>query len=127
MIDLAILILRVFLGIVMIPHGVHKLQIRKVLDKKWRDEYGFPVGSVVLTGIIQIVGGVALILGVYGRYNASIQAVIMVVATYVSIWKHREPFLSLPTGKGWDVNFLLVGAFVVLMLLGDGSWALLGL
>ncbi|MBU4224199.1 MAG: DoxX family protein [Chloroflexi bacterium] len=126
MTDLAILILRLFLGIVMIPHGVHKLQIRDVLDKKWRDEYGFPVGSVVLTGIIQIVGGVALILGVYGRYNALIQAVIMVVATYVSIWKHREPFPSLPTGKGWDVNFLLVGAFVVLMLLGDGSWALLG-
>ena len=126
MIDLAILVLRVFLGIVMIPHGVHKFQIREVLDKKWRDEYGFPVGSVVLTGIIQIVGGVALILGVYGRYNASIQAVIMVVATYVSIWKHREPFLSLPAGKGWDVNFLLVGAFVVLILLGDGRWALLG-
>jgi len=124
--DLAILILRLFLGIVMIPHGVHKLQIRNVLDKKWRDEYGFPVGSVVLTGIIQIVGGVALILGIYGRYNALIQAVIMVVATYVSIWKHREPFASLPTGKGWDVNFLLVGAFVVLMLLGDGRWALLG-
>ena len=126
MIDLAILILRFFLGIVMIPHGVHKLQIREVLDKKWRDEYGFPVGSVVLTGIVQIVGGVALILGIYGRYNALIQAVIMVVATYVSIWKHREPFTSLPTGKGWDVNFLLVGAFVVLMLLGNGSWALLG-
>src|SRR3989304_3705975 len=126
MIDLAILILRVFLGAVMIPHGVHKLQIRNVLDKKWRDEYGFPVGSVLLAAIIQIVGGVALILGVYGRYNASIQVVVMVVATYVSIWKEREPFLSLPTGKGWDINFLLVGAFVVIMLLGDGKWALLG-
>jgi len=126
MIDLATLILRLFLGIVMIPHGVHKLQIRKVLDKKWRDEYGLPVGSVLLAAIIQIVGGVVLILGVYGRYNALIQAVVMVVATYVSIWKEREPFLSLPVGKGWDVNFLLVGAFVVLMLLGDGQWALLG-
>ena len=126
MIDLAILILRVFLGAVMIPHGVHKVQIRAVLDKKWRDEYGFPVGSVLLTAIIQLVGGTALILGVYSRPNAFIQAVVMVVATYVSIWKHREHFPSLPTGKGWDLNFLLVGAFIVMMLLGDGRWALLG-
>lgn len=126
MIDLAILILRLFLGIVMVPHGVHKLQKLDVLNKKWREDYGFPVGSVALTGIVQIVTGLAMIVGIYSRYAALIQALIMVVGTYVSIWKHREPFLSLPTGKGWDLNFLLIGAFVVMMLLGDGKWALLG-
>jgi len=126
MIDLAILILRLFLGIVMIPHGVHKLQILDVLNKKWREEYGFPVGSVALTGIVQIVTGLAMVFGIYGRYAALIQALVMVVGTYVSIWKNREPFLSLPTGKGWDLNFLLIGAFIVLILLGDGNWALLG-
>lgn len=126
MIDLAILILRLSLGIVMVPHGVHKLQKLDVLNKKWREDYGFPVGSVALTGIVQIVTGLAMIVGIYSRYAALIQALIMVVGTYVSIWKHREPFLSLPTGKGWDLNFLLLGAFVVMMLLGDGKWALLG-
>jgi putative oxidoreductase len=126
MIDLAILILRLSLGIVMVPHGVHKLQKLDVLNKKWREDYGFPVGSVALTGIVQIVTGLAMIVGIYSRYAALIQALIMVVGTYVSIWKHREPFLSLPTGKGWDLNFLLLGAFVVLIFLGDGKWALLG-
>jgi len=126
MIDLAILILRLFLGIVMVPHGVHKLQKLDVLNKKWREDYGFPVGSVALTGIVQIVTGLAMIVGIYSRYAALIQALIMVVGTYVSIWKHREPFLSLPTGKGWDLNFLLLGAFVVLIFLGDGKWAVLG-
>ena len=126
MIDLAILILRLFLGTVMIPHGVHKLQILDVLNKKWREEYGFPVGSVALTGIVQIVTGLAMVFGIYGRYAALIQTLVMVVGTYVSIWKNREPFLSLPTGKGWDLNFLLIGAFIALMLLGDGNWALLG-
>ena len=126
MIDLAILTLQLFLGIVMIPHGVHKLQIMNVLNKKWHEEYGFPVGSVALVGTIQIVTGLAMIFGVYSSYAALIQTLIMVVATYVSIWKNREPFLSLPTGKGWDLNFLLIGAFIVLILLGDGNWALLG-
>lgn len=126
MIDLAILLLRFFLGIVMIPHGVHKLQVLDVLNKKWREEYGFPVGSAALAGIVQIVAGLAVVLGIYVRYAALIQVLVMAVATYVSIWKNREPFLSLSTGKGWDLNFLLVGALIVLILLGDGNWILIG-
>jgi uncharacterized membrane protein YphA (DoxX/SURF4 family) len=50
----------------------------------------------------------------------------MLVATYISIWKHGEPFLSTPEGKGWDVNLLLVGALVALIFTGDGAWALVG-
>jgi len=126
MTDLAILLLRLFLGIVMIPHGVHKLQTLDEVNEKWREEYGFPVGTVALVAILQIVTGLAVVLGIYTRYAALIQILIMVVATYVSIWKNREPFLSLPTGKGWDINFLLLGAFVVLTLLGGGNLVLLG-
>ncbi len=125
MIDLAILLLRLSLGIVMIPHGVHKLQTLNKVNTKWREDYGFPMGTVALVAILQIVTGLAVVLGIYTRYAALIQALIMVVATYVSIWKNREPFLSLPTGKGWDINLLLMGAFIALILLGDGSWALL--
>jgi len=77
--------------------------------------------------ILQIVTGLAIILGIYTRYAAFIQVLIMIVASYVSIWKNREPFLSLPpSGKGWDINFLLLGAFIALTLLGGGKWALLG-
>jgi uncharacterized membrane protein YphA (DoxX/SURF4 family) len=125
MIDVAILILRRFLAIVMIPHGVHKFQILDFLNKKWLNEYGFPVGSVALAGAIQIVTGLAILLGIFSSYAAIIQALVMVVGTYASIWKEHEKFLSLPTGKGWDINFLLIGAFIVLAILGDGRYALL--
>lgn len=124
--DLALLILRLFLGVVMIPHGLHKLQILDVLNRKWCDEYGFPAGSVALVGIVQITTGLAIIFGIFSRYAALIQALVMVAATYVSIWKNHEPFLSLPTGKGWDINLLLLGGFIVLILLGDGSWIMFG-
>ena len=126
MIDVGILILRVTLGIVLIPHGVYKFQKKDFFDKKWREEYGLPVGSVLLTGIVQVVGGLAIILGVYGSLAALIQVLVMVVATWVSIWKHREPFLSTPEGKGWDVNFLLIGALIALVFLGSGEWSLIG-
>ena len=125
MIDVGILILRISLGIVLIPHGVYKFQKKEFFDKKWREEYGLPLGSVLLTGIIQIVGGLAIILGIFPRLSTLIQIMVMLVATWVSIAKHGEPFLSTPEGKGWDFNFLLIGALIALVLLGSGEWFLL--
>ncbi len=126
MVDVGVLILRLALGIVLIPHGVYKFQRKQFFDKKWREEYGLPVGSVLLTGIVQVAGGLAIILGVYSSLAALIQVLVMVVATWVSIWKHREPFLSTPEGKGWDVNFLLIGVLIALIFLGSGEWSLIG-
>ena len=81
MIDLAILILRVVVGIVMIAHSLPKLfWKRKVFDKKWRQEYGFPVGSVLLTGIAQAAGGLAIIAGVFTQLAAFILVLNMLVA-----------------------------------------------
>lgn len=126
MFDIGMLILRFSLGIVLIPHGVYKFQKKQFFDKKWKEEYGLPVGSVLLTGIVQILGGAAIILGIFPRLSAVIQIVVMFVATWVSIWKHDEPFLSTPEGKGWDVNLLLIGALLALIFLGSGSWSLYG-
>jgi putative oxidoreductase len=126
MFDIAILILRFFLGVIMIPHGIHKFEKLALFNKKWLVEYGFPAGSVALTGLVQIAGGLAMILGIYSRAAAFVLVLSMVIATYVSIWKHHEPFLSTPEGKGWDINFLLIGSFIALILFGDGKWALLG-
>lgn len=122
--DVAILILRVAVGIIMFAHGLHKFQAWEKLNRIWREEYGLPPGSVGLAGVLQIAGGLALILGVFTRYVAPILVVVMLVATWVSIWKHREPFRSTPDGKGWDVNFLLIVALLSLTLTGDGMWSL---
>ena len=125
MLGLAILILRLAVGIVMIAHSLPKLfWKRKVFDKKWQQEYGFPVGSVLLTGIVQAVGGLVIILGVFTQLAAFILVLNMLVATYVSIWVHREPFPTTPEGKGWDINFLLIGTLISLIFLGDGTLSL---
>ena len=127
MVDMGILILRIAVGVVMVAHGVPKLfWKRKVFNKKWREEYGFPLGSVILTGIVQVAGGLAILVGVFTSLSSLILALNMVVAVYVSIWKHGEPFLSTPEGKGWDVNFLLIGALTALIFFGDGTWSLVG-
>lgn len=124
MADVGLLILRIAVGIVMVLHGVLKFRRKAVLDRKWLEGYGLPQGSVLLTGILQVAGGLAITVGVYGRLAALVLVPVMLVATWVSICKHREPFLSGPDTKGWDINFLLTGALVALVLLGDGKWSL---
>ena len=126
MADVAILILRVVLGVVMILHGVYKFRNNSLFDQKWQDDYGFPKGSVLLSGIVQVACGLAIIGGVFSRLAALILLLVMLVATYVSIAKHHEPFLSTPDGKGWDINLLLMGSLIALIFLGDGKWALAG-
>lgn len=122
--DAAILILRIVLGTVIISHGVHKFQKKELNDRKWQEDYGFPRGSVLLTGILQISGGLAIFAGVYSRIAALVLFPVMLMATYISIGKHHEPFLSSPDGKGWDINLLLTGSLIALIFLGDGRWAL---
>ena len=127
MADVGILILRISVGIVMVAHGLPKIfWKRELFNKKWKKEYGFPLGSVILTGIVQVVCGLAIIVGIFTQLSSLILALNMLVATYISIWKHSEPFLSTPEGKGWDVNFLLVGALIALVFLDGGSWSLFG-
>lgn len=111
----------------MVAHGLPKIfWKRKLFDKKWKKDYGFPVGSVLLSGIVQVVGGLAIIAGVYTGLAALILVLNMVVATYISIWNHGEPFLTTPEGKGWDINFLLIGTLITLIFFGDGTLSLIG-
>jgi len=42
MADLAILILRLVVGIIVIPHGAHKFQGLDEVNKKWREDFGSP-------------------------------------------------------------------------------------
>jgi putative oxidoreductase len=127
MLDIGILILRISVGIVMVAHGLPKIfWKREFFNKKWKKEYGFPLGSVILTGILQVVGGLGIIMGVFTQVFSLLIALNMLVATYISIWNHGEPFLSTPEGKGWDVNFLLLGALTTLVIIGGGAWALTG-
>lgn len=125
--DLAIFILRFSIGAIMLAHAVYKIQKKAFFDKKWKDEYGYPQGSVLLNIIVQFIGAITLFLGIYSRYVSIVLLINMLFAWYICIWNHREPFLSTPEGKGWDFNLLLVAALVVLIIMGDGNWSVLEL
>ena len=106
--------------------------LKEVLGKKWNDHYGVPKATVWLTGILQIVGGLALLVGLLTSLTAAILTLDMLAALFICIFNshHREPFNSVSPEKGWDVNLLLVASLIAVILLTGGAWsldALLGL
>jgi putative oxidoreductase len=125
-VDLATLILRLALGVIMISHGIPKIKKREVLGKKWSEHYGVPKATVWLTGILQIVGGLTLLVGLFTSLTALILTLDMLAALFICIFNshHREPFNSVSPVKGWDVNLLLVASLVAVLVLGGGKWSL---
>ncbi|OGO18717.1 MAG: hypothetical protein A2Z14_09470 [Chloroflexi bacterium RBG_16_48_8] len=65
-------------------------------------------------------------MGIFTRYASAILVINMLVATYMSIHESHEPFISSPEGKGWDINFMILGMLIVLILVGDGHWSIAG-
>ena len=125
-VDLASLILRLSLGVIMISHGIPKIKKREVLGKKWNDHYGVPKATIWLTGILQIVGGLALLVGLFTSLTSLVLTLDMLAALFICVFNshHREPFNSVTPEKGWDVNLLLVASLVAVLLLGGGKWSL---
>ena len=125
-VDLATLILRLALGVIMVSHGIPKIKKREVLGKKWNDHYGVPKATIWLTGILQIVGGLALLVGLFTSLTSLVLTLDMLAALFICIFNshHREPFNSVTPVKGWDVNLLLVASLIAVLLLGGGKWSL---
>ena len=127
MIDISILILRIAVGITMAVHGLDKFQRREELEDKWNQKYGFPKSFVVLNGVLQLMSGGMITIGLFTQVMSMILVIDMVAATWISVTKNEEPFLSSSKGKGWDINFTLILGLLALVFLGEGSLSVAGL
>ena len=68
-----------------------------------------------------MVGGIALLLGVYARQVALALVPVMAVAAWVHLpngWVHTS------SGGGWEYPVFLIAASIALWLLGDGAAAI---
>jgi putative oxidoreductase len=84
--------------------------------------------SVGLPGVLaypvfgaEIIGGLALILGIYARQASLALIPIMAVAAWVHFpngWLHTSP------GGGWEYPVFLIAASLSLWLIGDGALAI---
>lgn len=121
--DWAQVILRVGIGATFIMHGYPKLfpsgpgGFAGLLQN-----LGFPGPGVLayVVSILEFVGGIAMILGVFVRYVGVLMVIEMIV-TSSRVKMLRGVSFIFPKGTGWELDFLLLIIALALVLLGAGA------
>lgn len=117
--QLGITVLRVSLGAMWIAHALLKLLVFTLPGTaQYFVSIGFPGFLAYPVFTAELLGGIALLLGVYARQAALALVPVMAVAAWVhepNGWVHTS------TGGGWEYPVFLIAASIALWLLGDGA------
>ena len=116
------LVLRVGLGIMYISHALLKWFVFTIPGlATWLSTQGLSPALAWPLFILELVGGVAILLGIYGRYVALLLMPILLVAAGIHFpngWSHTSQ------GGGWEYPVFLAVASLACGLIGDGACAL---
>ena len=124
-----LLVLRLAIGLVFFLHGWMKLfgqQISFVQEMLAMAGWSVPDVLLWLVAILELIGGIALIAGLFTRPFAAALALEMVVA--VVLFHARQGFFivaipNVPLAFGFEYQVTLVGALLCLVLGGPGAWS----
>ena len=130
--DVALLVLRLLLGIVYFPHGMQKLL-------GWFGGYGFsgtmdmfttkmgiPAILAFLAIIAEGLGPLGLITGFMTRVAAFGIAFEMAVAAYMLHWQNGffMNWFGNQKGEGFEFHMLAIAIGIALMIRGGGKWSI---
>lgn len=118
--NVAALLLRVSLGTMWITHGLLKVLVFTVSGfQAFLVGQGMPPAAALPVVIMELVGGVLIMLGVRGRWVSVALLPILVGATVAHAgngWVFSNP------QGGWEYPVFLIAMSLVHALLGDGSY-----
>ncbi|MBI4082597.1 MAG: DoxX family protein [Candidatus Lambdaproteobacteria bacterium] len=114
-------VIRVMVGIVLVFHGYQKVFVMgfgAVID--FFGKVGIPLAQVAapFVALLEVIGGVLLILGLFTRYLSAVFAIEFVVATY-TVW--------ILLGKGYagsELELMILCTAVLLATNGAGRYSL---
>jgi len=117
------LLLRLSLGVMFLVHSLYLKLVVFTLPGtvKFYESLGLPGVGAHLTIVVEVIGGLMLVLGVRTRYAAAALLPVLLGASWVH-WKNGWLFTN--SGGGWEYPVFLAMATVVQALVGDGAFAL---
>jgi putative oxidoreductase len=119
----AALALRLSLGVLFLAHAALKVwAFTPAGTAQYFGSIGLPPDLAYLVILAEIVGGLALVLGLYTRL-AALALVPLLIGTIVTV-HGANGWLFSNAGGGWEFPAFWAAALVVQALLGDGSFAL---
>ncbi|PFO01237.1 oxidoreductase [Bacillus sp. AFS076308] len=112
--EIGVLILRVFLGLSFFVHGLSKFQNGIDNTAGWFESIGIPGFMGYIVAIIELIGGLLLIIGLGTRYIAALFVLIMIGAI-VKV-KIAAGFMGNGQGAGYELElaFAVMAAFLFL-------------
>lgn len=117
-----IMLLRLGLGVMWIAHALLKWVVFTIPGfAGWLESQGIPAFMAWPVFLLELTGGVMILIGFYGRYASAILVPIMLVAAWTHVsngWLHTNE------GGGWEYPIFLVIASIAHFLLGDGRFAI---
>lgn len=114
-------LLRLALGTMWITHALLKVLVFTLPGAaRFFDSVGLPGALVYPVVAAELAGGIAIVLGFYGRQVSLLLTPILVVAAWVHLpngWVFTNP------NGGWEYPVFLLAASLAHWLVGDGAWA----
>lgn len=128
--DWGALIARVFLGVVILPHGLQKLLgmfggYGFSATVEYFTSTGIPslIGALIVLG--ESFGALFLILGLISRISAAGVAIIMLGAILMVHGQYGffMNWFGAQAGEGFEYHILALGLSLVVLVKGGGKWA----
>jgi len=124
--DVAMLVLRILLGVVFIPHGMQKILAFSGTMQMFTTNLHIPWVFAFLAIMAEFLGSWGLITGLFTRVAAFGIAVNMLVAVYMLHWQNGffMNWFGNQKGEGYEYHILVVAIALALMIRGGGKWSI---
>jgi putative oxidoreductase len=122
---LAPLVVRLIVGVIMAAHGWQKLVAGPSGFGQFLDQLGVPLPGLMawVVTLVELLGGILLILGLLSRLAALLLTIDLVVA--ILLVKVNVGLIAPPeAGAGAELDFALIAGFLAILLLGPGRVSL---
>ncbi|PLX79105.1 MAG: hypothetical protein C0616_12310 [Desulfuromonas sp.] len=129
--DIGLLILRLTLGAVMLPHGLQKT-LGLFGGHGFAGTYGYFTGTVGLPAVVAVLvilaesaGAIGLVFGAVTRLGALGIVSVMTGAIVMVHWKNGffMNWFGQQAGEGFEYHLLAIGMAIVLLIKGGGAWS----
>ncbi len=126
--DLSILMIRIFIGVCFVVHGLGKLGLvgsgTMAGFEGWLKSMNIPFAGIQarVAMLTEIVGGTLLVLGLATRLGALMVFFVMLVAALIGHKGGGYLITNNPPGREYTINLAAIA--VLILLLGPGSYSL---
>jgi putative oxidoreductase len=117
--DVGLLLLRAITAVIFLSSGWSHV----VQAQERSKSMGMSVPSTYLLGIVELLGGLSVLLGIYPQFGAILLIVVMLGAIYKKVAAWNTGFWG-EKSMGWHYDLLLLIASMVILFSGGGAYRL---